>query len=161
MGSNSDVSVDILGDILNAPKEPSRFTCHPQLSKSTQMGHMAANVCLLQTMSPSHTVQNFILFSLMFHHYILFNVWPKIPPWLLHCRRKNPFTFLLQVLLTQLESHLILDNLETFSIPPSFLTVQVACLCFLVSSLKHLSSDSETALNTLALASLGTSLFQA
>ena len=61
-----------------------------------------------------------------------------------------------KVVLKHLEDHLILGHLaETFSIPAPFLSVHVACLSFLVSSLKSLSSDCENALNTLALAPLG------
>ena len=49
---------------------------------------------------------------------------------------------------------------ETFSIPPPFLSVHLALLSFLVSSLKPQSSGRETALNTLALPPLGAALFQ-
>ena len=49
--------------IFNAPKEPSKLTCHPHLSKSTLMCHMAGRVCLLQTLPHSHTIQSFNLFS--------------------------------------------------------------------------------------------------
>ena len=63
--------------------------------------------------------------------------------------------------LKQIEDHLILGHLpETFPIPPPFLSVHVALLSFLVSSLKPLPSCCETALNTLALGPLGAVLFQ-
>ena len=77
------------------------------------------------------------------------------------CGNENPFTFLLQVLLMHLEDDLFLGHLpEIFSIPSPFLSVHVALLSFLVSSLKPLSSGCETALNTLALPPLGAALFQ-
>ena len=60
-----------------------------------------------------------------------------------------------------LEDPLVLGHLpESFSIPPPFLSVHIALLSFLVSSLKPLPSSCETALNTLALAPLGAVLFQ-
>ena len=60
-----------------------------------------------------------------------------------------------KVVLKHLEDHLILGHLpETFSIPPPFLSVQVACLSFLISSLKPPSSGCENARNALALAPL-------
>ena len=62
-----------------------------------------------------------------------------------------------KVVLMHLEDPLVLGHLpETFSILPPSLSVHVALLSFLVSSLKPLSSGCETALNTLALASLRT-----
>ena len=66
-----------------------------------------------------------------------------------------------KVVLKHLENRLILGHLpETFSIPPPFLSVHIALLSFLVSSLKPQSSGRETALNTLALPPLGVALFQ-
>ena len=66
-----------------------------------------------------------------------------------------------KVALMHLEDHLILGHLpETFSILPPSLSVHVALLSFLVSSLKPLSSGCETALNTLVLAPFATVLFQ-
>ena len=66
-----------------------------------------------------------------------------------------------KVALKQIEDHLIVGHLpETFPIPPPFLSVNVALLSFLVSSLKPLPSFCETALNTLALGPLGAVLFQ-
>ena len=66
-----------------------------------------------------------------------------------------------KVVLKHLEDHLILGHLpETFSIPPPFLSVHIALLSFLVSSLKPQSSGRETALNTLVLPPLGAALFQ-
>ena len=66
-----------------------------------------------------------------------------------------------KVVLKHLEDHLILGHLpETFSIPVPFLSVQVALLNFLVSSLKPLSSGCENALNTFVLGPHGTVLFQ-
>ena len=63
-----------------------------------------------------------------------------------------------KVVLKHLEDHLILGHLpETFSIPPPFLSVQVALLSFLVSSRKHLSSGCENVLNILALLHLALS----
>ena len=35
----------------NSPKEASKLTCHPHLSKSTLMSHMAGRVCLLRSLS--------------------------------------------------------------------------------------------------------------
>ena len=69
--------------------------------------------------------------------------------------------FSYKVSLKILEDHLILGYLpETFSIPPSFLSVHVALLGFLVSILKPLSPDYEIALNTFALDPLRTVLVQ-
>ena len=66
-----------------------------------------------------------------------------------------------KVVLKHLEDHLILDHLpEIFPTPSPFLSVNVALLSFLVSSLKPLPSFCETALNTLALGPLGAVLFQ-
>ena len=66
-----------------------------------------------------------------------------------------------KVVLKHLEDHLILGHLpETFSIPVPFLSVQVALLNFLVSSLKPLSSGCENALNTFVLGPHGAVLFQ-
>ena len=66
-----------------------------------------------------------------------------------------------KVVLMHLEDPLVLGHLpESFSIPPPFLSVHIALLLFLVSSLKPLSSGCETSLNTLALAPFGTILFQ-
>ena len=66
--------------IFKATKGLSKLICHPHLSKSTQMGHMAVRVCLLQTCS-CRTIQGFILFSLTFHYYLVFNILPGIPSW--------------------------------------------------------------------------------
>ena len=66
-----------------------------------------------------------------------------------------------KVVLKHLEDHLILDHLpEIFPIPSPFLSVHIALLSFLVSSLKPLSSGCETVLNTLAFAPFASVLFQ-
>ena len=54
--------------IFKATKGLSKLICHPHLSKSTQMGHMAVRVCLLQTCS-CRTIQGFILFSLTLYSF--------------------------------------------------------------------------------------------
>ena len=98
MGRNSDVLVRNEA-FFNAPKEPSKLTCHPHLSKSTLMGYMPGRVCLLQTFPHSHTIQGFIMVSLTCHHYLVFNILPKIPLWWLawsFCGNVNHLTFLLQ-----------------------------------------------------------------
>ena len=95
------------------------------------MGHMAGRVCLLQTLPHSHTIQAFIQFSLTFHHYLVFNILPKIPLWWLACAEVFVEMWIIQlssykVFLKQIEDHLILGHLaETFSIPAPFLSVHV------------------------------------
>ena len=56
------------------------LTCHLHLSDSTLMCHMAGVVCLLQNCIPRHNIQALILLSLTVHHYLVFNILPKIPP---------------------------------------------------------------------------------
>ena len=65
----------------HAPYEPKKLTCHNHLSKSTLMCRMSEVVCHLQTWLHSHSVRALILFPLTFHHYLVFNILPKIPPW--------------------------------------------------------------------------------
>ena len=67
--------------IFSAPYEPSNLTCHLHLSNSTLTCHMVMVVCLLRNWFHSHSIQAFILFSLTFHHYLVCNILPKIPPW--------------------------------------------------------------------------------
>ena len=46
------------------PKEPANPTCHPHLSKSTQIGHMARRMCLFQT-EPHSQISS--LYSILSH----------------------------------------------------------------------------------------------
>ena len=124
-------------------------------------GHMAWRLGLLQTLAHSHSIQAFILFSLTFHHYLVFNILPKIPPWEFGSievyveKRIIPLSSY-KVVLKHFEHHLILDHRPgILSIPLPLLCLHIAVLTFLVSSLKPLSSGCENALNIFAVGPLG------